>query len=115
MRSRALPVKAFDAKETTRSVAWRIEAGTAGQAAVGLHAQLGVATDARGCVATDANQMSNVEGIFAAGDARRGASLIVWAIREGRDAARAIDAYVRDAERRDLERELAASTSIPTP
>jgi len=89
--------------------------GFAGPAADGLHAQLGVATDARGCVATDANQMSNVEGIFAAGDARRGASLIVWAIREGRDAARAIDVYVRDAERRDLERELAASTSIPTP
>jgi len=89
--------------------------GFAGPAADGLHTQLGVATDARGCVATDANQMSNVEGIFAAGDARRGASLIVWAIREGRDAARAIDVYVRDAERRDLERELATSTSLTTP
>ncbi len=89
--------------------------GFAGPAADGLHTQLGVATDARGCVATDANQMSNVEGIFAAGDARRGASLIVWAIREGRDAARAIDAYVRDAELRDLERELATSTSLTTP
>ena len=89
--------------------------GFAGPAADGLHTQLGVTTDARGCVATDANQMSNVDGVFAAGDARRGASLIVWAIREGRDAARAIDVYVRDAERRDLERELATSTSLTTP
>ncbi len=37
---------------------------------------------------------TSVPGIFAAGDARRGASLLVWAIREGRDAAAAIDAYL---------------------
>ena len=89
--------------------------GFSGPSLDGLHAQLGVATDARGCIVTDASQMSNVEGVFAAGDARRGASLVVWAIREGRDAAHAIDAYVRDGELRDLERELASSPSLTSP
>jgi len=60
----------------------------------GLLDALGVRLDARGAVATDARHRTSVEGVFAAGDVRRGASLIVWAIREGRDAARAIDAYV---------------------
>jgi glutamate synthase (NADPH) small chain len=70
--------------------------GFTGPAREGLLSQLGVRLDARGAVATDARQMSSVEGVFAAGDMRRGASLIVWAIREGRDAAAAIDAYVRE-------------------
>ncbi len=56
-----------------------------------LLAQLGVRRDARGAVATDGLHRTNVDGVFAAGDVRRGASLIVWAIREGRDAAAAID------------------------
>ncbi len=43
----------------------------------------------RGNVATDANYMTSVPGIFAAGDMRRGQSLIVWAIAEGRKAAAA--------------------------
>jgi glutamate synthase (NADPH/NADH) small chain len=38
--------------------------------------------------------MGDEEGVFLAGDVRRGASLIVWAIREGRDAARAVDGYL---------------------
>jgi glutamate synthase (NADPH/NADH) small chain len=38
--------------------------------------------------------MTNVPGVFAAGDIQRGQSLIVWAIAEGRSAARAIDAYL---------------------
>jgi glutamate synthase (NADPH/NADH) small chain len=38
--------------------------------------------------------MTDVDGVFAAGDARRGASLVVWAIGEGRDAARHIDRYL---------------------
>ena len=37
---------------------------------------------------------TSIEGIFAAGDCRRGQSLVVWAIREGRDAATAINAYL---------------------
>lgn len=36
---------------------------------------------------------TSIEGVFAAGDCRRGQSLVVWAIREGRDAAAAVDAY----------------------
>jgi glutamate synthase (NADPH/NADH) small chain len=56
---------------------------------------VGVRLDARGTVPAGRDHMTAVPGVFAAGDARRGASLIVWAIREGRDAAAAIDAYVR--------------------
>ena len=46
---------------------------------------------------TDAFHQTGVDGIFAAGDVRRGASLIVWAIREGRDAAAAINKYLNNA------------------
>ena len=53
--------------------------------------QLGVALDPRGNVATDDNYKTSVPGVFAAGDMRRGQSLVVWAISEGRKAARAID------------------------
>ena len=56
---------------------------------------LGVKLDARGNVAADRNYMSSEPGVFTAGDARRGQSLVVWAIREGRDAARGIDVYLR--------------------
>ena len=73
--------------------------GFEGPAREGPHAAFGVDLDARGCVVTNTQHMSSAPGIFAAGDMRRGASLIVWAIREGRDAARAIDAFVRDAAR----------------
>src|SRR6185437_1834829 len=59
----------------------------------GLLDALGVARDARGNV--DAAEFAtSVPGVFAAGDARRGQSLIVWAIDEGRRCARAVDAYL---------------------
>ena len=54
-----------------------------------LTSALGVACDKRGNTIT-ANYRTSVTGVYAAGDRRRGASLIVWAIREGRDAAAAI-------------------------
>jgi glutamate synthase (NADPH) small chain len=54
---------------------------------------LGVARDARGNAGAPAFETS-VPGVFAAGDARRGQSLIVWAIDEGRRCARAVDAYL---------------------
>ncbi|MEZ4266824.1 MAG: glutamate synthase subunit beta [Myxococcota bacterium] len=57
-----------------------------------LVSQLGVKLDARGNVAVDKRFQTSVEGVYAAGDASRGASLIVWAISDGREAARAIDA-----------------------
>jgi glutamate synthase (NADPH/NADH) small chain len=56
--------------------------------------QLGLKLDARGNIACDADYMSSVPGVFAAGDARRGQSLVVWAIWEGREAARGIDKYL---------------------
>ena len=49
-----------------------------------------VAPDAGGLVSTDVTHRTNIPGVFAAGDIRRGASLVVWAIREGRDAAESI-------------------------
>jgi glutamate synthase (NADPH/NADH) small chain len=57
--------------------------------------QLGVTLDPRGNVAVDDCYATNVAGVYCAGDARRGASLIVWAIAEGREAARHVDAYLR--------------------
>jgi glutamate synthase (NADPH/NADH) small chain len=62
----------------------------------GLLDQLKVELDARGNVATNANYMSSVPGVFAAGDMRRGQSLVVWAISEGRKAAEGVDRYLRD-------------------
>ncbi len=50
--------------------------------------------DPRGNVKTDGHYQTSVEGVFAAGDLRRGQSLVVWAIHEGREAARAVDKYL---------------------
>jgi glutamate synthase (NADPH/NADH) small chain len=61
----------------------------------GLVESLGVALDGRGVIAADESYVTSVPGVFVAGDARRGASLIVWAIREGREVALAIDRYLR--------------------
>ena len=60
----------------------------------GLLAQLGVGLDGRGNVAIDANRMSSVSKVFAAGDAARGQSLVVWAIAEGRETARSMDLFL---------------------
>jgi len=65
--------------------------GFLGPVKSGMIEQLGVKLDARGNVATDGNYMSSLPGVFAAGDMRRGQSLVVWAITEGRKAAREID------------------------
>jgi glutamate synthase (NADPH) small chain len=59
-----------------------------------LLADLGVAMTDRGNVGRDAQWMTNVAGVFTAGDMQRGQSLIVWAIAEGRSAARAIDQFL---------------------
>jgi glutamate synthase (NADPH/NADH) small chain len=58
----------------------------------------GLETDARGNIARDENYMTNVDGVFACGDAGRGQSLIVWAIAEGRSAAHGVDAYLNDGK-----------------
>ncbi|MGH7274423.1 MAG: glutamate synthase subunit beta, partial [Nitrospiria bacterium] len=69
--------------------------GFTGPVKEGLLTDLGVKLDPRGNVAVDENYMTNVEGVFACGDMKRGASLIVWAIREGRDAATGIEKHLR--------------------
>ncbi|MFA4943104.1 MAG: glutamate synthase subunit beta [Lentisphaeria bacterium] len=63
----------------------------------GIVAKLGLALDRLGNIQTDADYMTATPGIFAAGDARRGQSLVVWAISEGREAARGVDAWLRNA------------------
>jgi len=61
----------------------------------GLVAQLAVATDQRGNVDADTDDYAtSVPGVFAAGDMRRGQSLVVWAIKEGRQCARAVDQFL---------------------
>jgi len=60
----------------------------------GLIDQLGLGLDARGAIVRDAGYRSEVPGVFVAGDAGRGQSLIVWAIAEGRAAASAVDAHL---------------------
>ncbi|MER5719925.1 glutamate synthase subunit beta [Streptomyces sp. NPDC002132] len=69
----------------------------------GLVEQLGLALEPRGTITRDAGFATNVPGVFAAGDAARGQSLIVWAIAEGRAVAAAVD------------RHLTGSTRLPAP
>jgi glutamate synthase (NADPH/NADH) small chain len=69
--------------------------GFAGPRPAPLFDELGVALDERGNVAADPRAFATREpGVFAAGDCRRGQSLVVWAISEGREAARAVDAHL---------------------
>ena len=69
----------------------------------GLVAQLDLAVDARGAIVRDGSYATSLPGVFVAGDAGRGQSLIVWAIAEGRSVAAAVDAFLR------------GSTSLPAP
>ncbi len=71
-----------------------IAMGFLGPVRNGMIQQLGVQLDNRGNVATDGNYMSSIPGVFAAGDMRRGQSLVVWAISEGRKAAACVDTYL---------------------
>ncbi len=68
--------------------------GFLGPVGTGLLDSLGVKLDLRGNVHAGGNYMTSVPGVFAAGDMRRGQSLVVWAITEGRHAARNIDHYL---------------------
>jgi len=71
--------------------------GFVGPERLGVVDQLGLALDARGNVRTDASGATNVRGVFAAGDAARGQSLVVWAIADGRRVAAGVDAWLRRA------------------
>ncbi|MDQ3156198.1 MAG: glutamate synthase subunit beta [Actinomycetota bacterium] len=77
--------------------------GFTGPETEGLVEQLGVELDERSNVKRDKNYMSSVDGVFVAGDAGRGQSLIVWAMAEGRAAAAGVDAW------------LTGSTNLPSP
>ncbi|MDP2773198.1 MAG: glutamate synthase subunit beta [Nocardioides sp.] len=77
--------------------------GFTGPEKAGLVEQLGVDLDERGNVARDGSYMTSLPGVFVAGDAGRGQSLIVWAIAEGRAAAAAVDEF------------LTGSTTLPVP
>src|SRR5580692_8219223 len=70
--------------------------GFTGPVRGGIIEQLSVNLDARGNVATDSGYLTSSPGVFAAGDLRRGQSLVVWAIAEGRNAAASIDRYLRN-------------------
>jgi glutamate synthase (NADPH/NADH) small chain len=68
--------------------------GFVGPERAGLVADLGVALDARGNVRSASSGATSVPGVFVAGDASRGQSLVVWAIADGRRVARGVDAYL---------------------
>ena len=68
--------------------------GFVGPEKQGPIADLGLELDPRGNVKTGADYMTSREGVFAAGDMRRGQSLVVWAIHEGRECARAVDLWL---------------------
>jgi glutamate synthase (NADPH/NADH) small chain len=69
--------------------------GFTGPDTAALSSELGVALDARGNIAVDSCYATSAPGVYCAGDAHRGASLIVWAIAEGRELARHVDAALR--------------------
>jgi glutamate synthase (NADPH/NADH) small chain len=69
--------------------------GYVGPEKEGMISQLGLELDSRGNVKTNVDYMTSRPGIFSAGDMRRGQSLVVWAISEGREAARGVDTYLR--------------------
>jgi glutamate synthase (NADPH/NADH) small chain len=71
--------------------------GFTGPVRNGMLEQFGVVLDPRGNVATDDQYATSVHGVFAAGDMRRGQSLVVWAIAEGRKAAASVDTYLKNA------------------
>jgi len=68
--------------------------GFQGAETQGLLSQLGVLITDRGNVSVAKNKMTNLPGVFAAGDIERGQSLVVWAIADGRRAARGVDEYL---------------------
>ncbi len=71
-----------------------IAIGFSGPTAKGLLEQLPLTLDTRGNVQADSSFMTSLPGVFSAGDSRRGQSLVVWAIAEGRQAAHHIDRYL---------------------
>ena len=97
-RGRVVPV---EGSESTRQVDLLVLAmGFLGPETAALESQLGLALDGRGNVRVDGRFRTSRAGVWAVGDARRGASLIVWAISDGREAARDIDSVLTGAASR---------------
>jgi len=71
-----------------------IAMGFSGPVRKGMIENTGIELDPRGNILTDSNHMTSMPGIFAAGDMRRGQSLVVWAIAEGRQAAAGVNRYL---------------------
>ena len=69
--------------------------GFVGPESSSLVIEFQVELDSRGNIARDINWMTNIDGLFVAGDAGRGQSLIVWAIAEGRSCASAVDSWLQ--------------------
>jgi glutamate synthase (NADPH) small chain len=91
MRMKEVPGSEFDMKADLVLLAM----GFTGPGDTGLVEQFAVERDARTNVRADTNDYrTSVPKVFAAGDMRRGQSLVVWAIREGRQCAQAIDAFL---------------------
>ncbi len=83
-----------------------------------LTAQTGADVTGRGLIARGEDYATSVPGVFVAGDAGRGQSLIVWAIAEGRAAAAAVDAYLRNGGRQEFPEEgvpLRRGSELPVP
>jgi glutamate synthase (NADPH/NADH) small chain len=93
MRFVAVPDSGFDVKADLVLLAM----GFLGPERGTLLSNLGVRMTDRGNVWRDANWMTSEPGVFAAGDLQRGQSLIVWAIADGRSAARGVDAFLMGA------------------
>ena len=94
MAMRDLPDGAFSLKAGLVLLAM----GFVGPVQEGLIGEAGLALDSRGNVAANTEDYhTSIEGVFAAGDMRRGQSLVVWAIREGRQCARAVDLFLMGA------------------
>lgn len=71
-----------------------IAMGFVGSSRSGLISELGLELTLAGTLPVDGNSMTSIPGIFAAGDMQRGQSLVVWAIADGRNAARGVDQYL---------------------
>lgn len=89
-----------------------IAMGFTGPVRSGMIEQLGVALDDRGNVRSNEQYETSVPGVFAAGDMRRGQSLVVWAISEGRKAAASINAHLEERVTRHNRQIVPAARSV---
>jgi glutamate synthase (NADPH/NADH) small chain len=91
---RAVPKEIASTQKVWRASVVLLAMGFLGPEKEGLLNQLGIEINERGNVAVDKNKKTNVPGVFAAGDVERGQSLVVWAIADGRRAAREVDRFL---------------------